>query len=120
VIDSTTPWNSAVSIFDLVNMKSALLCLVLLPVALSCIGSGCVWDKENKQFFWLSDRAESEVASVKIQGGPQSYCQSLGLEITPRGSKLWRRAHAVARQRGSSSAKKEFSPSVVCHEPKWD
>ena len=43
-------------------------------------GSGCIHDREENRFYWFSNRANSEISGVQEQGGPGSYCQSLGKE----------------------------------------
>ena len=42
------------------------------------LGDGCIYDKMENRFFWISDRAKSEIESVKDHGGPKAYCNALG------------------------------------------
>merc|ERR1712243_77219 len=104
----------------LVTMFAALF----VAKSQACIGAGCLWDKMEERFFWISDRIGSEAESVREQGGPQAYCNSLGLAITAPGTTLWRRAEELQRKA------EEFDPApnrsnlypakTICHEMKWN
>eukprot|EP00088_Acartia_fossae_P008538 TRINITY_DN1408_c0_g1_i2.p1 TRINITY_DN1408_c0_g1~~TRINITY_DN1408_c0_g1_i2.p1 ORF type:complete len:135 (+),score=17.80 TRINITY_DN1408_c0_g1_i2:42-407(+) len=116
-----------------------LVFFVGFEVAFGCIGDGCIHDREENRFFWFSDRAGSEIANVKEQGGPSSYCLSLGLTVTSPGSSIWMRAMEIERRIAETQSRFSFTddsveasgesaedPKIlwpirtVCHEMKWN
>merc|ERR1712122_187174 len=101
-------------------MKTLMMVVSLMMVGLgeACIGDGCIHDNANNRFFWISDRAISEVGSVAEQGGPTDYCNSLGLTVTERGSNLWSRAILLKLDREmfeESRREPAFPTLTICH-----
>ena len=74
------------------RLLTFLLFVCMFSFTLACIGSGCVYDRMESQFYWISARETEMLDSVRDLGGARGYCESLGLAITPKGSSLWMRA----------------------------
>merc|ERR1712002_330518 len=113
-----------VTLIDLTyTIKMLLLISLLLGCMLSftngCIGNGCVHDKMENQFYWISARETEMQNSVVDIGGPFSYRQTLGLAKTPKGSSLWMRALELEKTKWGSNSMMD-NEDVICHEPKWN
>ncbi|XP_023334058.1 uncharacterized protein LOC111705667 [Eurytemora carolleeae] len=105
-----------------IGIKLALGLLCLIPISLACLGDGCIYDKMENRFFWISDRAKSEIESVKDHGGPKAYCNALGLAVTDRGNSLWMRAEDLQKnaEMYEQNTKPAYSSKTICHEMIWN
>ena len=41
-------------------------------------GTGCIFDKTEERFYWISWRAKEEIPMVLENGEPAVYCSMLG------------------------------------------
>merc|ERR1719167_1409581 len=82
-------------------------------------GNGCIHDKMENRFYWVSTRETENTQLVKEIGGPRDYCLSLGLSLTQNGSSLWLRALELEKKKFGDSVAKNNAEKVICHEPKW-
>merc|ERR1711872_1189757 len=69
-----------------------VLMFCLISTASACIGNGCVHDRMEERFYWVSTRETENANLVDELNGPEGYCNSLGLALTQSGSSLWLRA----------------------------
>merc|ERR1711915_406266 len=97
-----------------------VLLFCLISTAFACIGDGCVHDRMEERFYWISTRETENADLVKELNGPEGYCNSLGLVVTQSGSSLWLRALELEKKKFGDNTVKGNAKKVICHEQIWN
>merc|ERR1712098_108928 len=103
--------------FDMRTSGVLALLTCLVTTSLACIGTGCLHDKMENRFFWISIHEDPN--SIKDIGSPRDYCTTFGLSLTQPGSSLWMRAEKLEKDKWSGTIEVSKEKKVICHEPKW-
>merc|ERR1712234_44358 len=99
---------------QLIRMKFVCMFVVLLfcliSTAFACIGNGCVHDRMEERFYWVSTRETENASLVDELNGPEGYCNSLGLALTQsEGGTLHRQEVPLHRPRSDPRENSERS-----------